>query len=70
MSNRYFSQLPPHVTLWQTWGNKSGWGRFWKRKLNRARRQFGRAYCREGERAYQHMQGLPMLESEVRYKLW
>lgn len=70
MGNRYFAELPDHVRFTQTWGNKPGLGRYWKRLLSKGRRRFAKRLCREGERAYGHMRGLPGIEREVNWKTW
>ena len=70
MSNRYYDQLPHYVSFTQTWGNKPGWGRYWKGQLSRRRRRFARLLCRCGEKVYRHAHGLYELESTVNWKLW
>ena len=65
MGNRYISELPGYVRITQTWGNKAGLGRWWKRLLSKARRRAARAEI-NGKRA----RGLAGKESEVNWRGW
>ena len=47
-----------------------GIGKWYKRRLNRAYRRLGRAFCREGERAYRHTGVLESARSDVNYRGW
>ena len=65
MGNRYFSELPRYVHFTQTWGNKRGMGRYWKRQLSKARRRASKAEI-DGRK----VRGLAGIESEVNWKGW
>lgn len=65
MGRRYFKKLPWYVSFTQTWGNKRGMGRFWKRQLSKARRRYAKNLLKYGRGKE------PVgLESEVNWKGW
>lgn len=70
MGNRFFTnRIYPGRTFSSVWPAEHI-GRYWKRQLSKARRRFAKQICRDGERAYCHMQGLIRYETEVNYKTW
>lgn len=70
MGNRYFDSLPWYVGPCRTWGNKPGLGRWYKRRLSKLRRKWGRLFCSTGEDAYRHTGGLLNWERECHWKGW
>lgn len=54
-------RLPWWISFSQCWSDTPGEGRFWKRKLSKARRRAWRD---------PHQRGLAGLESTVNYKTW
>lgn len=53
--------LPWWITITQTWGSKSGNGRYWKRRLSKARRRYWKDT---------HKRGLMSIESTCNWKGW
>jgi hypothetical protein len=73
MSNRYFDQLPAHVTFTETWGNKPGLGSWWKRALHKARRRYWREMIARGfwlDKVEPHPREPVRYESEVNWRCW
>ena len=59
-----------NVSFSEMW-SKAHEGRFWKRKLSKARRRVGRRLCRYGEHDLRKVErGLPQIERECNYKRW
>jgi len=66
MGNRFLDErLKGYISFTQTWGNKEGIGRYWKRILSKARRRYAKAELR-GERGKEPVG----LESTVNWKSW
>ena len=70
MSNRFFDELPWYIGFARTWGNKPGLGRWYKRRLSKARRRWARLFCTIEDDAYRHLGGLISAETECNWKGW
>lgn len=65
MGNRFFNSRGDwYVSFSEKWG-KPGQGKYWKKKLNKARRKKAKLECR-GIRGKSNK----VLESLVNYKMW
>ena len=67
MGNRYFERLPWYLNFTSTWGNKPGFGKYWKRQLHKARRRYWKALHRHGKT---HPRTPTHYEAEVNWKGW
>jgi hypothetical protein len=65
MGNRYFEEQPWWINFTHTWGNKPHLGRWYKRRLSKARRRYIRTLIRLG-RAKEPIG----LEREVNWRGW
>lgn len=68
--NPLLERLPQLFTC--MWPDTSGFGRFWKRRLAKARRRVAKEEIREalGETDRIRQRGLPGIEGEVNYRTW
>lgn len=66
MGTRYFDELAKrHITFMETWGNKIGIGRYYKRRLSKARRRYAKDLIKFGRG--KEPTGL---ESEINWRGW
>jgi len=69
----YERRLPEHVHFTQTWGNKPGLGRYWKREMHQARRRYWREMIRRGYwcgTVAPHPRTPARYEREVNWRTW
>ncbi len=72
MGQRFFEDRMKRagVTFSEMW-SKAHEGRFWKRKLSKARRKAAKRLCRYGEDDLAKVErGLPQIERECNWKRW
>jgi len=72
MGRRFVEQRmeKAHVNFSALW-MRSGNGRFWKRKLSKARRRVAKRLCRYGEDDLRKVErGLPGIEQTCNWKNW
>ena len=72
MGNRFFQDrmAKANVSFSEMWGSAHE-GRFWKRKLSKARRRAGKRLCRYGEDDLKMVErGVTQYESTCNYKNW
>lgn len=62
MGSRFWNHHPTWYVRWR----RSGTGRWWKRRLSKARRRYAQLYLCEGIRYKEPS----MIESTINYKLW
>jgi hypothetical protein len=72
MGNRFIEDrlAKANITFSEMWGSAHE-GRYWKRKLSKARRRAAKRLCRYGEDDLAKVErGLPGIESNVNWKNW